>query len=869
MAPRAAGPFPLLVRSLAVIVLCCLWPAPVRALTPVTLQLKWKHQFQFAGYYAAVKKGYFRDAGLDVRLEAGRPGLRVADELAAGRADFGVDMPSILIARHQGKPVVALAAIFQHSPVALFVRADSGITNPQDLRGKTVMLRPGGNIEIRAMLAAEGIDKKQIDIIPHSWNLDDLIDGTVDAQAGYLTDRPFLLRQRGVAFTVLRPLTYGIDFYGDCLFTTEDEIARHPQRVRAFLAASIKGWQYAMNHQEELVDYILATYGDRLSREALLFEARAMDELMQPKFIEIGHMNPGRWRHIADTLASQGLLPANMNLTGFLYQPQRPGAWIKPTLYALVALLAAITLAGGLLLIFVRKLKIEVARRTSELEDERRFTNAVLATLPGIFYVYEDGKRLIRWNDNFQRESGFSAEEMHGRHPLDWVTEEDKGELIRALAHLRIEAQTAVEVNIQFKDRAVPYYCTGSLLTMGGREYLVGVGIDLSARRHLEAQLRQAQKMESIGRLAGGVAHDFNNILTTILGYCEILQETLPADSKEREYVGIIQGAGDRAATLTRQLLAFSRKQALEKKIISLNRVITDLLKILGKMLGEDVRIDTRLQAAPDIIEADPGQIEQVIMNLAVNARDAMPAGGTIIIETARVETGKGEEAPVSDLSPGDYVLLVVSDTGEGMDKETISRIFDPFFTTKEQGKGTGLGLATVYGIVSRHRGGVHVYSEPGTGTTFRIYLPSSPSLEEIAADPDAALPLPRGTETILVVDDEATVRRLVIDTLHPLGYTCLEAANGAAALGVAAAHEGTIDLLFTDVVMPEMGGTELAARLTTQRPGLRVLFMSGYTEKALDEHRIVGTEIDSLTKPVTPRTVAVKIRELLDRGKE
>ncbi len=644
-------------------------------------------------------------------------GVDIPDELVSGRADFAVDMPAMLIERQKGRPIVALAAIFQHSPEALFALQDSGITNPHDLAGRTIMLRPDGNAEIRAMLASEGIKKGRVRIVPHTWDINDLTSGRVAAAAGYLTDRPFILRQMGVDFTVLRPISYGIDFYGDCLFTTEKEIREHPELVKKFLAASLRGWEYAMTHPEEIADLIIAKYPTRLSRAALLHEAKTMRELMQPRFIEIGHMNPGRWRHIADTLVKLGMLDPGYSLEGFLYRPG-PQPLDRRILWGLLAAAAAAVLAGVLLLLFNRRLSRAVALRTRELEEARRFIEVVIETLPGIFYVYEDGKRMLSWNRNLRQRSGLSEEEIRGRHPLDWVVKKDREKVAHVISALlkggegATEAVEAVEAELELGGKTIPYYLTGAILRTDGKIFLIGVGIDITEQRRLEEQLRQAQKMESIGRLAGGVAHDFNNVLTTILGYSELLIAGMEEADPRREQVEIIRSAGRKAAALTRQLLAFSRKQILEIKALAINTVVSDLLKILGKMLGEDISVTTEL-TAEGTIEADPGQIEQVLMNLAVNARDAMPDGGTLLIETADTELGEDYVRIHPGVTAGAYVCLTVSDNGSGMDRETLNHIFDPFFTTKEKGKGTGLGLATVYGIVRQHNGHIYVYSEP------------------------------------------------------------------------------------------------------------------------------------------------------------
>ena len=387
---------------------------------------------------------------------------------------------------------------------------------------------------------------------------------------------------------------------------------------------------------------------------------------------------------------------------------------------------------------------------------------------------------------------------------------------------------------------------------------------ETSEKIKLEQQLLQVQKIESIGRLAAGVAHDFNNVLSVIIGYSDLLLATITANDPIREKIKRIHESGSQAATLTRQLLAFSRKQVLEKKVISINTIIRNFLKILGKMVGEDIVITTYLSEENCTVEADPGQIEQVIMNLIVNARDAMPNGGEIIIETAEVQLDQHYVNKRNEVKPGPYVLMAFSDTGEGMDEKVLSKIFDPFFTTKEHGKGTGLGLATVYGIVKQHDGYIYAYSEKGRGTTFKIYLPASKKIAEEIESKSTVKALLEGNETILVVDDNASIRQLIVETLKPLGYNCMQAVSGKDAINVLRKYSGEVHLLLTDVVMPGMSGRELAEIIREERPEMKVIFMSGYTENIIAHHGVLEQGINYISKPVTPVTLTQKIWSVL-----
>jgi PAS domain S-box-containing protein len=387
---------------------------------------------------------------------------------------------------------------------------------------------------------------------------------------------------------------------------------------------------------------------------------------------------------------------------------------------------------------------------------------------------------------------------------------------------------------------------------------------DVTEHKSLEAQLQQKAKMEAVGRLAGGVAHDFNNLLTVINGYAEILKDEFASDTKSSAYLKEIFGAGERAASLTRQLLAFSRRQVLAPQILDLNEVVSNLEKMLRRLIGEDIKLHTLLHPSLGRVKADPGQVEQIIMNLVVNARDAMPLGGNLTIGTANVELSEDYARSHPTVKPGPHVMLAVGDTGIGMTPETQAHIFEPFFTTKERGEGTGLGLSTVYGIVKQSGGSIWVYSEPGQGSVFKIYLPTVSESRSAVAPPKKELHPALGTETILVVEDEGGVRSLIELALASSGYKVLTTAEPESALAVCAKHDGPIHLLLTDVIMPKMSGPVMAEKVAALRPGIKVLYMSGYTDDAIVHHGVLTQEMPFIQKPFSPLALRKKIREVL-----
>jgi two-component system, cell cycle sensor histidine kinase and response regulator CckA len=504
------------------------------------------------------------------------------------------------------------------------------------------------------------------------------------------------------------------------------------------------------------------------------------------------------------------------------------------------------------------------------LSSIRRFAAIVESSTDGIIGITLDGI-ITTWNSAAARIYGYAAAEAIGRSLTLLAPPDRVDELLGILARLqrgkRIEGLETVRLRKDGKPiwvslSAAPFADATGALDGAAASMIVR---DISERKQLEEQYRQSQKMEAVGQLAAGVAHDFNNLLSIILGYSELLLAKLPVADPKREPVVQIRQAADRAAGLTRQLLAFGRKQILAPVVLNLNSLMTETEKMLRRLIGADIELTIALQPGLGCVKADPGQVEQIIMNLVVNARDAMPTGGRLTIETHSTVLSELQVRHHAELPPGPYTLLTVIDTGSGMDEATKARIFEPFFTTKDAGKGTGLGLATVFGIIKQSGGFIEVDTVLGTGSTFRTYLPQIREAARLKEADPGLVKMPRGMETILLVEDEDRLRELAQLVLEAIGYKVLSARSGGEAMQVCHDYAGVIHLLFTDVVMPKMSGRQLTDLLVPSHPSMKVLYMSGYTDDTMVRHGIQDEGMNFLPKPFTPVVLAQKVREVLD----
>jgi PAS domain S-box-containing protein len=855
------------------------------AVEKVTLQLKWTHQFQFAGYYAAIEKGYYKQKDLDVTLIEGKPGTKEVDEVISGRANFGVGMADILLARLKGEPVVILANIFQHSPSVLLTMKESNISSPQDLFGKKIMMFPGyKSVELQAMLANEGIPIDKVTILKPSWNLDDLIEGKVAAMASYISSASYFLQKKNLPYVMISPTSYGIDFYGDNLFTSEQEIKHHPNRVKAFKEASLKGWQYALEHPEEIIDIILLKYTlgrKNLTKKFLINEAAVYQKLILPNFVKIGHINPGRWKHIADTYVKLGMTDKNYSLEGLIYDPVI--AKFDWEHWAIKSGIGAIFLAFGLVifLVFVNRRvnkEIVVRKQTEmELQKSEELFRTVFEQAGGYCMILKPSDSgiptILDVNEAACKVHGYCRDEMIGRPVADLDDEEGKRLCIERTQLIMSGNPFAIETNHVRKDGSIfPVAVYANIVQFGDKPPLImTTEFDISdkkkaeaERKSLENRLLQAQKMESIGTLAGGIAHDFNNILSSIIGFTELALGDVEEGTELEDDLQEVKRAGARAKDLVKQILTFARQSDEEMRPIQINVIVKEVLKFIKSSIPASIQINGNINS-DSFIMGVPTQVYQILMNLCTNASQAMETKGGILDVSLDDVTIDGTSA-ILRLKYGDYIKLTVKDSGAGISPQDIGTIFDPYFTTKPMGEGTGMGLAVVHGIVESYGGQIIVDSTINKGSCFSVYLPISKKRKSKRLyEPEV---LPSGTERILFIDDEVPIAKMGTRVLGQLGYSVTTSTSSMEALELFKSEPNDFDLVISDMTMPNMTGDVLAAELMTTRSDIPVIIFTGYS-KNITEESVKAIGIKALAyKPIVKADLAKIVRKVLDDTK-
>lgn len=932
----------------------------------VVLALKWKHQFQFAGYYAAIEQGYYASEGLKVVLTTPSAGVYPVQAVLSGAAQYGIGSSDLVRERAAGRPVVAVAPIFQHSPLILMARHDGRRHYLADFLDATIMSSPDDRAEIQAMFAREHLPTDRLRFIDHSWSVEPLIRGEVDATVDYLTNEPWLLRQRGIEPLILRPLDYGIDFYGDTLFTSREEAERRPERVAAMRRATIRGWEHALNNREAQIERILAMPGvseQGKTREHLRYEAERIAELVQATLVPVGQVNPARWQRMADIYAERGVIPAGTQLDGFVWSPPQPGVLPRWLPWVGGALGLALLGAGGYLL-WVRaerwRYRIALGRADADLRRREREWRLVVDHVDLIFFhlgadgcflmsegrglaalglrpgevvgldaraYYQGLPQIVADLDRAFRGESVTGETRVGEEVFetmfvpvlrDGAVEGVIGvahrvtQRVRAEADLReredqlrvtlrsigdaviatdtaglvtdlnpvaelltgwsqrdargrpldevfriVNAQTRATVESPVRQvlatgRIVGLANHTVLIARDGRERHVadsgapicgddgrlrGVVLvfrDVTEETQARERAQRDERLRGLGQLAGGIAHDFNNILTAIIGGAGLLETHLPAaDDKGRRHVQMIATAAARAASITRQMLAYARRQPMVASELDMHQLVHETLALLRLSLDPRITVELDLAAADARLAGDPAQLQTALMNLCINASHAMPEGGRLRISTRLIDGPARLE-------------LAVEDSGVGIPPEQLPCIFEPFFTTKAPGKGSGLGLPSALGTVQQHGGTIEVASQVGVGTTMRIILPVSAA--SASAEPAPAAPT-SGQGRILLAEDDPMVQSTTCDLLAVLGYQVTAVADGAQAVARLRAEPGGFDAAIIDMRMPVMGGRECFHALRSIRPDLPVILASGYHEGQADDLLAAGLT-GTLAKP-------------------
>lgn len=692
-------------------VMCCHAPVHAAALDPVRLQLKWQHQFQFAGYYAALEKGFYREAGLDVQILPSQPDDDPVQRVLRGEAEFGVGTTDLLLLREKGAPVVALAVIFQHSPLALLVRRQTGVETLHDLAGRKLMIEPG-SAELFAYLRREGLTGERFTLLPHDFHVADLANGKVDGMSVYVSDEPFELFQSKVEYLLYSPRAAGIDFYGDNLFTTAAEIKSHPERVKAFRAASLKGWDYAMRHPEEIVQLIHARYGQRHSLDHLRFEAARMVPLLQTALVEVGHMNPGRWHHIAEVYAEQGMMKPGFEIKGFLYDPHPPPpdfTW----LYLSLAGVAAMALVFGGAALYVHR----VNRRLQSSEKRYR---VVYETAPVAFIVSDREHAITDWNNAAQAIFGWSRDEALGRNLFDLLVPDSDSPRMKEVVDATLgQPMPTHNLNRNLTKNGETLLCEWShALHHDDDGNVVGVlslGVNVTERKKLEDGLMRAkniaeQSLEEHRQLLAMVSHEFRTPLAIIESAAQVLEL----------HCGTAEPGIDRILRAVKRLSSFLDNCLIEERldthVLSRQGSGIDMPELLqavaeqARQLSARHRVNLQLDGVSGNFDGDPQLLRLMLQNLLENAIKYSPDGGDV---TLRAVGGQ------------EHLVLVVEDHGLGIAAEETEKVFAKFYRGQRVGRipGAGLGLYLARRIATLHDGDIGVDSQPGRGTRVSVRL--------------------------------------------------------------------------------------------------------------------------------------------------
>lgn len=836
----------------------------------VTLQLAWKHQFQFAGYYMAKEKGFYKEANLYVMIAEGGNGRFAREELQVGNAQYGVAGSELLLHRAAGDPFVVLAPIFQHSPSVLLVRADSGINTLQDLIDKKVMLLPGKkDADILAAFLSEGVPLDAFTRLDQSFDLNDLISGKTDAVSAYVTNEPWLLRERGVVPGIIKPLTYGVDLYSDCLFTTENEIKNNPDRVKRFLAASLKGWEYAMENRAETVSLILEKYHPNKTDSHLLYEANAISEIMLPDLIEIGHMNPGRWRHIAKIYEKLGLIDPGFSLDGFIYNPDtgKGRATLKKILLFSVPVVALVIFWVLFLMAGNKKLKKEINDRIAvenklkeseeALRQSEELLNAIFQTAVDSIFVKGEDLSYKKINPAMERLCGKAESQIVGKSDND-LFEDEFAKNSRTIDKKVLKGEVVEEFSVKPTEGIERFFHTIKVPLRdhtGKITGLCGIARDITQQRRAEKEKINAQKVAAeheklalVGQIAGKMAHDFNNILGVIMGNAE-LAHLDTADPEAKRIFKLILNQTVRGKNLTRQLMAFAKDQEPKQSFFNITEKIDLVMDLMRKDLDGIRVIREEEGEIPDIL-ADSGMIESALVNLIQNAIHA---------------TGKSESPGITvKTSLADEIVTIsIEDNGCGIPEEHLKKIFDPSFTLKGNRditnsypagtKGTGYGMSNVKKYVEKHKGEVRIDSVFGVGTTVSISLPVTHKELTETEKRLLAGESPCTERRILIVEDERDISDIQYRLLatEPYNHSVDVAEDGESAIHFIDSEP--YDLISLDYYLTgNINGMHVYNHIRKTNPDVQILFVSGNIEflESINSLKEKDPNIDHLSKP-------------------
>ena len=845
----------------------------------ITLQLKQKHAFQFAGFYTAIEQGYYQEEGLDVQLielnENSTPVQHVVNQPAA----YGVSCSGALLAQNQGKPIKVLGVVFQHSAQALIVLENSNIKTFADLKNKRVMLQPKyEDGDILAALKKAGIDDNHYTRQPLSYNIQDLITGKTDAMSAYITDLPYQLDMLGISYRILRPSDYGIEFYGDTLITSEEEVRNHPQRTQAFIRATARGWHYALEHLDETVDLILLKYNSKqYSREHLLFQARTSSDLIMNDLIQIGYTNNYRWQHIIKTYADLGLLPKDYTISNIVFHPPLDlWGFLKTYLWQIVIFGLVITLILSALMILL--LRRTVASRTASLVESKTNLRKIIGAADIGILVLRDEKLVFANPYALKYMHAENLNDVSDVNIVESIHIDDRPTAQQSLTDVLKHGTSFTHVHSRYINRTGErFYIESSLMQIQYQRELAVLVITqditqlkLAAKEkeRTQKQTEHSQRLEALGVLAGGIAHDFNNILIAIMGNAAIAEnKTSLAPSVVKKHLAKIVQSSEKAALLCKQMLAYSGRGKFTIRPLNISSILKEITTMLEVSIQHHASLALNLDEHLPCVDADESQIQQVIMNLVINAAEAIgKKGGLITITTGQIYADENcfEKTFINDNLPtGNYVFLDVTDTGCGMNKEVQKKLFEPFFTSKFTGR--GLGMSAVLGIVRGHHGAIKISSTEGKGTSFRLLFPASQHAEcEKTTIPVSQDEPWHPSGTVLIVDDEEVVRETSAMMLEDIGFQTLTAKDGLEGVETYRQHQHDISLVLLDMTMPKLNGTGCFHELRKINPNVKVILSSGYNEAETTGEFNTDAPAGFIQKPYMPESLFEVIKTVM-----